>query len=573
MSLISARAVRAASSLFALTAACGSDSAAPARPAPPALVEQALLDRVHTAEGERPAIVNFEDMAAVERALAMLEALPFEGTITRRFRHVPALSVQVTQAGLEQLRALPGVTYIQVDGEGGGQLKEAVPAIGADLVTRELGLTGKGVRVAVLDTGVATAHPDLRDAVVAQHCFTQRGCPPSRSYEGTSAEDDHGHGSNVAGIIASRGVVSSRGFAPEAEIVAVKINDRNDRGLESDWVAGLDWVYDHLDELQVRVLNFSVGTSNIYADEGNCGRRHPALARAIENLTRAGVAVFIASGNHGSGTAMPAPGCLPGDAVVVGATYDSALGSQPPGAATYYQRWGGFFANCGDSTTAFDQIACFTNSNARLDIVAPGAAIVSDSLRGRTEAYWGTSQAAPAAAGVAALMLECNPDLTPAEIKRAMVATGVSVVDAKNGLSFPSLRAYEAVREACKLGADEPSEADAGVDASAPEPSDAGERPHVDAGGVQGEDPLAPAPGDEADPAEGGVAAEDPSGAGGGLSDVPGAGANPPPMARPASGGCAVGGAEGASGGLAQLVALLVTFAVRRRRGKARAAL
>src|SRR5690606_19042155 len=107
-------------------------------------------------------------------------------------------------------------------------------------------------------------------------------------YEGTDAEDDHGHGSNVAGIIASKGIVSSRGFAPEAEIVAVKINDRNDRGLESDWVAGLDWVYDHLDELKVRVLNFSVGTSNIYADDGNCGRRHPALARAIENLTRGG---------------------------------------------------------------------------------------------------------------------------------------------------------------------------------------------------------------------------------------------------------------------------------------------
>jgi MYXO-CTERM domain-containing protein len=133
----------------------------------------------------------------------------------------------------------------------------------------------------------------------------------------------------------------------------------------------------------------------------------------------------------------------------VGATYDSAAGRGPPGATTYQGRWGSAFGNCFDAVTAFDQITCFTNSNARLDLVAPGAPVLSASANGRTETYYGTSQASPAAAGVAALLLECRPDLTPAEIKRILVETGVPRIDQKNGLTFPSLRALEAVRRAC----------------------------------------------------------------------------------------------------------------------------
>lgn len=397
-----------------------------------------------------PASASFAERRAHNRRIQdrLLSEYGDGFTLQRRYTHVPALSGIVTKEGLERLRHDPDISYLQVDGTGGGQLKEAVPAIGADLAQTQLGLTGRGVRVAVLDTGIVTTHPDLMSSVVAQHCFTQFDCPPSHGVEGTSAEDDHGHGSNVAGIITSDGVVASRGFAPGADIVAVKVDDANDAGRISDWVSGLDWIYENLPMLKVRVMNLSICSTQLYPDGAACDRGEPALAQAVKNLVDAGVTIFAASGNQGSPSTTSAPACNTG-VIAVGAVYDSSVGHQPPNATTYASRWGSGFANCGDNTTAFDQITCFTNSNARLDIVAPGAPMLSDSLGGKTETYWGTSQASPAAAGVAALMLECNPGLTPAEIKAAMKQTGVPRIDPKNSLSFPSLRALAAVRSVC----------------------------------------------------------------------------------------------------------------------------
>jgi subtilisin family serine protease len=415
--------------------------------------------------GEVAVIINFREPATRNKSReaqsaaigAMQEQLlASAGTriqLARRYRHVPALAARVTREEAERLIDDPNVASLLLDGAGSGQLKEAVAAVGGDQVKSIYGLTGRGVRVAVLDSGAATTHPDLKSAIVAQHCFTHSACPPLRTVEGTSAEDDHGHGTHVTGIITSDGTVAPLGFAPESEIVAVKVNDQNDAGMESDWVAGLDWLFENLATLKVRVVNLSLSTTAMHRDGAECQSRHPAMVRAIKNLTDAGVVVFMATGNSGSTTSMPAPACIDGP-IAVGATYDARSGHQPPMFPTYFERWGGAFARCGDDASEFDQITCFTNSTARLDLVAPGAPIVSTGLRGRTDTYWGTSQASPAAAGVAALMLECNPALTPEQIKQAMVSTGAPVVDKRNSLTFPSLRALEAVRAACpQLGA------------------------------------------------------------------------------------------------------------------------
>jgi subtilisin family serine protease len=434
-----------------------------AGPAPRVGEVQAALERAYDGAAPeealrvivnlRPAVSDAAPSPAFRRSNALMQddvLAAYAGgfSVLHRYKHVPAIAGHLTRRALERLRRDPRVAYIQLDTPGRGQLKEAVPAIGADLVREQRGYTGDGVTVAVLDTGVATAHPDLKDSIVAQHCFTQFACPGFAS-ESDSAEDDHGHGSNVAGIITSDGLVAPKGFAPDAKIVAVKINDRNDSGYESDWVAGLDWIYDHLDELDVKVVNMSICTNAMFTDAASCDRGEPALAAAVANLAKAGVVMFSSSGNRGSTTAMSAPACNTG-VIAVGATYDSDVGAQPPGGDTYSGRWNSpAFADCRDATTAFDQVACFTNSPARLDLVAPGAPMTSDSLDGKTETYWGTSQASPVAAAVAALLLECRPDLTPQEIKDAMIETGQPVVDAKNNRTFPSLRAFEAVSRVC----------------------------------------------------------------------------------------------------------------------------
>ena len=175
-----------------------------------------------------------------------------------RYRSVPALAGRLSRAAFDALASDPDVAYVQLDAASSGHLYQAVPATGADRIRGQLGLSGKGVRVAILDTGVDTTHPDLRGSIVAQHCFTHGDCPPNHTNEGGSAEDDHGHGSNVAGVVSADGVVGAAGFAPDAELVVVKVIDSGNAAFASDEVAGLDWIYENLDTLGVQVVNMSV---------------------------------------------------------------------------------------------------------------------------------------------------------------------------------------------------------------------------------------------------------------------------------------------------------------------------
>ena len=461
------------SALCALAVASGCTSGESPRPS---IVQDEVLAQFGTSD-KVDVIVNFDDPApswslsdleshreAIATAREAILAASRGGLVpTRVFAHVPAIAGRLSHSALDVLSRFSGVSLIQTDSAGHGSLAVSVPAIGADVAKRDYHVTGKGVRVAVLDTGINSTHPDLKSSVVAtQHCFTHAACPPASNSEGTSAEDDHGHGSHVSGIITSDGTVAGVGFAPDAEIVAVKINDQASSGFVSDWVAGLDWVFSNLATLNVKLLNASISTNRLYGSASECDRSEPALAKAVKNLVDAGVTIFASAGNQGSSATLSAPACNTG-AIAVGATYKTNQGRQPT-SGTYAGQWGSAFADCADQTTVFDQVACFTNSGPRLDIVAPGAVIISDVLGTKAEAYRGTSQASPTAAGVAALMLECNPKLTPAEIRDILVHTGVPLTDPKNGRSYPSIRATAAVKEACA--------GQSGVDAG----SDAGPR-------------------------------------------------------------------------------------------------
>jgi subtilisin family serine protease len=462
--------------LWVLLPACSQESASPRPVVQPELWE-AFADR-----DQVEVMVSFEDPAP-SRLLedpeghrqaisalseALLSAGGFGFTPTRRFAHLPAMAGSLSSQALARLARLAEVSFIQTDSPGHGALTVAVPAIGGDVAKRDYHVTGKGVRVAVLDTGINTTHPDLSSSLVStQHCFTRGACPPNNTAEGTSAEDDHGHGSHVAGIITSDGKVAGVGFAPDAEIVAIKVNDRDDSGFASDWAAGMDWLFTNLATLKVKVVNASVGTAQLYGSTSECDRGEPALSRAVSNLVSAGVTVFASAGNAGSTTKVSAPACNTG-AIAVGATYKSNQGRQPT-KGTYSGQWGRSFADCADEATVFDQVACFSNSGPRVDIMAPGAVVVSDVLQGKTSTFRGTSQASPAAAGVAALMLECNPRLTPAEIKDILIRTSSTVTDKKNNATFPSIRAAAAVKAACGSASDAGVADAEAIDASLPD--------------------------------------------------------------------------------------------------------
>jgi subtilisin family serine protease len=444
----------------------------------------AALDRGEDAD----VIVNLREPTAGDRAerkanIAQLTAqvrsnLADTLQVSHEYHHVSAIAGRITPLALELLRRDPNVSYVQLAGGIRGQLTEAVSALGIDRVQSMFKLRGRGVRIAVLDSGIDHEHPDLQGAVAAEHCFARGACAPWNLAEGTDASDQHGHGTSVAGVIASRGVVGPRGIAPEAQLVVVKVMNAENRGNEADFLAAIDWLYDNMDELKVSALNLSIGTDALFENATDCDRGAPAWARAIRNLVEAGVTVIAGTGNLGSTTQLPAPACNTG-VIAVGATYDADVGAQPS-TGTFETEIGPTFADCRDGTTQLGQITCYTNTPARLDVLAPGGPMVTTHLGGDTFTASGTSYAAAAASGVAALLYECNPSLRPAELLSALVATGQPKLDSRSGNSFPFVRGPEAVVAAC------PSlETDAGTP----------QMPTENPAGAAGSTPLAPTAG------------------------------------------------------------------------------
>jgi subtilisin family serine protease len=379
------------------------------------------VGRLHT-----PALRAIYQATVTAAADDILNLLGNEFVLRRRFQTVNALAGDITSQGLLILAAIPGVLKVDPDESGTGHLVEARALAKIDPV-QALGHTGEGVTVAVLDSGLQTSHPDLKDDLVAQQCFCSGGCCPNgadtQSGAG-SAEDNNGHGTNVAGIITSKGTIAPAGGAPDASIVAIKVLDGNNSFCcVSDIVAALDWVLNNRPD--VDLVNASLGTFALYP--GDCDSATAdtmALSTAIQGLKDSGIPVFASSGNQASSTAMAAPACV-ANTISVGAVYDSSFGPSTFG--------------CTDSTTAADKVTCFTNSDSATDLFAPGAPTTSTGMGSGISTYYGTSQASPLAAACAADLMQAHPGMTPAELEKVLKASPARVTDPKNGLSYPRL--------------------------------------------------------------------------------------------------------------------------------------
>ncbi|MCQ3928914.1 MAG: hypothetical protein DPW16_00520 [Chloroflexi bacterium] len=366
--------------------------------------------------------------------------------LRHKYSHLPGFAGYADFATLIQMQADPLVESIVIDEPSTMHTDVSVPAIQADVARLTYGLRGRGVTIAVLDSGIDTNHPDLSDDIIAQHCETAGTCPPSNTTTGISAEDANGHGTNVSGVITANGVVAPIGFAPDAKIVAVRVLSNTGSGFVSDWVEGLNWVIANQATLGVNIINMSLGTNALYTSTAACDAAQPTVEDATTLLANTGVAIFASSGNQGSATSLSSPACNTG-VISVGATYDSNLGVEPD-SGTYNSLFGGTWPACADASTSATVITCFTNSNAELDLLAPGARITSAGMGGGTSTFRGTSQASPTVAAVAALMIEANPTLAvhPDWIQSILYATGVNVTDPKNGFTFRRINALAAIQ-------------------------------------------------------------------------------------------------------------------------------
>jgi subtilisin family serine protease len=316
---------------------------------------------------------------------------------TSSFRYASALkgfAASLTDRQLSQLNADPEVAFVEPDVTftAAGTVALA-PGETEPVGIRRIGAAtttavhlGSGVNVAELDTGIDLSNPDL-NAVSGVNCV--KG--------GSSAQDDNGHGTNVAGIIGARdqgaGVV---GVAPGTKLYAVKVLSRSGSGSLSQILCGINWVTANATALNIKVANMSLAGSG--QNDNNCGNTNKdAEHQAICKSVAAGVTYVAAAGNNSASLGGYIPAAYPEVLTVTAMTdTDGVPGGLGPSACVKGQHDDTYASYSNYAVSAADQAHT---------IAAPGTCVVSDAIGGGTSTYYGTSQAAPHVAGTVALCL------------------------------------------------------------------------------------------------------------------------------------------------------------------------
>ena len=355
------------------------------------------------------------------------------GRVTSRLDIINGVGAVVPAAALQTLQANPLVKAITLNTN--VHLADVVRAadqaappatdypeeVGANVAWAQ-GDLGKGVTVAIIDTGIAQ-HPGLNKNTAGKPENRVVGWIDLVSSKNVP-HDPNGHGTHVAGIIASADKDASgqwEGVAPEVRLVGVRVLDDQGNGSYERVIQGLQWIIQNKDVYNIRVINMSLvspAQSPYWADP---------LNQAVMQAWAAGITVVAAAGNGGP----------------------NAMSIGVPGNTPYVITVGAFTDNYTPNNWSDDYITEFSAAGPTLDgfvkpdVVAPGAHIVSTMLPGSVIAknheanqlaaqYFsmaGTSQATAVVSGVAALVLAKKPNLTPNEVKFRLMVTAFPWVD------------------------------------------------------------------------------------------------------------------------------------------------
>ena len=215
------------------------------------------------------------------------------------------------------------------------------------------------------------------------------------------------------------------GVAPASRIVMLNAFSGTSAYV-ADILSAINWAVANRAAYNIVAINMSLGDGTKYTSA--CTANNP-FRTPITNARSAGIQVVVAAGNEAFTDGLSSPACTPG-AISVGAVYDANYGGV---------NWGSTL--CTDATTGADKITCFSNSASFLTLLAPGAMITAADI---TEG--GTSQATPHVAGAIAVLHSTFPNETLAQIQTRMTSSGVSITDARNGITKPRLNLLEAAR-------------------------------------------------------------------------------------------------------------------------------
>ncbi|MGH2562503.1 MAG: S8 family serine peptidase, partial [Thermomicrobiales bacterium] len=335
-------------------------------------------------------------------------------------------AARVPAAAVAGLSRNPNVAFIEPDRP--VELAQTLPT-GVDRIDADLDATaaidgngatgGVGVGIAVIDTGIDVDHPDLNVAGGVD-------CVPG---DGLSTyDDDHGHGTHVAGTAGARdNAVGVVGVAPDAPLWAVKVVPGSGPGLWSDVICGIDWVTANAGTVQV--ANMSLTGVAVASDQLPCGDPGTsAVHLAICASVAAGVTYAVAAGNQSSDAGAYIPG-----------TYDEVL--TVSALADFDGQRGGLSSSaytCPSQTVSRDDsFLCLSNFGPDVDLAAPGTTILSTARGGGTAIRTGTSMASPHVAGAAALYLQTHSGAGPAAVRGGLVANSDETTNALTNPTDP----------------------------------------------------------------------------------------------------------------------------------------
>src|SRR5918994_2153120 len=404
-----------------------------------ALAASALVPTVAEASSQRvEVIVQMEAGRAAASGKAAVRAEG--GKVTGELEIINGFAAELPAGAVDELRDADGVKAVTVDnavkpqGISLSRLQTAYPAsVDAPQVWNNpiADVSGRGVGVAVIDTGIAGGMPDFRaSGSSASRVVANAVTNPDARTPG----DAYGHGTHVAGIIAGNGWNRSYtdplrgkyvGIAPEANLISVKVSDDQGEASVLDVIYGLQFVVDNKAAYNIRVVNLSLESTTPGSYKTD------PLNAAVEAAWFKGIVVVTAAGNRGSAA----------DAV-----------SRAPGNDPYVITVGG-----DDSRPAWSSRGITADGFAKPEIHAPGSGIVSTLapnsafasmcpscvVEGQMIRAGGTSMAAPMISGAVALLLQHFPQLTPNQVK-GMLLRNARLINAK----YPAVEAYKTLEAA-----------------------------------------------------------------------------------------------------------------------------
>lgn len=314
-------------------------------------------------------------------------------------RVVNAIVVEGDESKILALSKLPSVKRIVKSTQVKKFLTESVPMIGADQVWQKKdpqgnNVTGSGVIVAIIDSGVDYTHSDLGGCI-------GNGCKVVGGYDfvdnDTDPMDIDGHGTHVAGIVAANGGVV--GVAPDASILAVRVLDNEGFGNNIQTIAGIEYAVDPDGDPST-----DDGADVINLSLGGTGNADDPVSLAVDSATEAGVVVVAAAGNGGGyldiGSLSPSSAR---SAITVGSV-------EPDGTISDFSSKG----------------PLLESNYSKPEIAAPGGGIYSLAIGDNYAYESGTSMAAPHVAGAAALLLQARPLLSPGQVKSILMSSAQS---------------------------------------------------------------------------------------------------------------------------------------------------